>query len=86
MTPSYSLKIITPQGTAYEGHAVHALIPTGNGFAGVLAHHAPYLVSSTGGKLVVRENSGSEKTFQVGSGFFEVNRNQAIFLTQSCSS
>ena len=85
MAAYYSLKIITPQGIAYDGTVFHALLPTENGFAGVLAHHAPYLVSSKGGKMVARETSGIEKDFQVGPGFFEVNHNQAVFLTQTCS-
>lgn len=84
MAASYSLKIITPQGTAYEGTVAHTFLPTENGFAGVLAHHAPYLVSSKGGGLKAREVSGSERRFQVGPGFFEINHDQAVFLTQSC--
>ena len=84
MAASYSLKIITPQGAAYEGTVVHTFLPTENGFAGVLAHHAPYLVSSKGGTLKARDTSGSEKTFQVGPGFFEVSHDQAVFLTQTC--
>ena len=85
MAASYSLKIITPQGIAYEGTVLHALVPTENGFSGVLAHHAPYLVSSKGGKMAVREAAGPEKDFQVGPGFFEVNHDQAVFLTQTCT-
>jgi F0F1-type ATP synthase epsilon subunit len=85
MATSYSLKIITPQGTAYEGTVVHTFLPTENGFVGVLAHHAPYLVSSKGGKMVAKESVGTEKDFQVGPGFFEVNHDQAVFLTQICS-
>ncbi len=85
MAASYSLKIITPQGTAYEGTVIHTLLPTENGFAGILAQHAPYLVSSKGGKLVVKESIGLEKDFLVGPGFFEVNNNHAIFLTQTCA-
>ena len=81
MATSYSLKIITPQGTAYEGTVLHTFLPTENGFVGVLAHHAPYLVSSKGGKMVVKESVGLEKDFQVGPGFFEVNHDQAVFLT-----
>jgi len=84
MAETYSLKIITPQGAAYEGTVVHTLVPTEEGFVGVLAHHAPYLVSSKGGKLMARENSGVENGFQVGPGFFEVNHDSAVFLTQSC--
>lgn len=85
MAATYSLKIITPQGTAYEGTVIHTFLPTENGFVGVLAHHAPYLVSSKGGKMAVKESIGLEKDFQVGPGFFEVNNNQAVFLTQTCS-
>ena len=85
MAASYSLKIITPHGTAYEGTVVHTFLPTENGFVGVLAHHAAYLVSSRGGKVVAKENIGLEKNFQVGPGVFEVNHNQAVFLTQTCS-
>ncbi len=81
MSASYSLKIITPQGIAYEGTVLQTSLPTENGFVGVLAHHAPYLVSSKGGKLVAKESVGLEKNFQVGPGFFEVNRDQAVFLT-----
>lgn len=85
MPASYSLKIITPQGIAYEGTVLHTYLPAENGFVGVLAHHAPYLVSSKGGTLKVKEGVGLEKDFQVGPGFFEVNHNQAVFLTQTCS-
>ena len=81
MPATYSLKIITPQGTAYEGTVVHTLLPTENGFVGVLAHHAPYLVSSKGGKMVVKESVGLEKDFKVGPGFFEVHHDKAVFLT-----
>ena len=81
MANTYSLKIITLQGTAYEGTVVHSLVPTENGFVGVLAHHAPYLVASKGGKMVLKENAGIEKDFQVGPGFFEINHDQAVFLT-----
>lgn len=84
MAASYTLKIITPQGTAYEGTVFHTFLPTENGFVGVLAHHAPYLVSSKGGKMAVKESIGLEKNFQVGPGFFEVNHDQAVFLTQTC--
>ena len=86
MAASYSLKIITPQGIAYEGTVLHTFLPTENGFVGVLAHHAPYLVSSKGGKMKVKEGIGLEKDFQVGPGFFEVNHDQAVFVTQTCSS
>lgn len=82
MANTYQLKVITPQGVAYEGAVIHARVPGESGFVGVLANHAPFITSSKGGRLELREKSGAQKAFTVGSGFFEVKRNQAVFLTQ----
>lgn len=85
MQSSYQLTVITPQGPAYTGEVVHTFLPAEDGFVGVLANHAPYVTSSSGGRLEVREKSGTEKKFRVGEGFFEVAHNQATFLTRSFS-
>ena len=86
MSPSYLLQIITPYGTVYEGNVLHTRVPTEDGFVGILANHAPYVTSSSGGRFDVREKGGTEKRFQVGAGFFEVAENRATFLTQSFES
>ena len=85
MVPFYKLQVITPQGTAYTGEIIHSLVPAEDGFVGILANHAPYVTSSPGGRLEVREKDGREKKFKVGLGFFEVVQNQATFLTQAFS-
>ena len=85
MSPSFDFKVITPKGVAYEGQVVHALLPGDNGFVGVLANHAPYITSSSGGRLELREKDGSEKKFHVTEGFFEVAHNRATFFTQNLS-
>ena len=82
---TYKIKVLTPQGPAYSGEAVHCLVPFEVGFVGILANHAPYVISSPGGRFEVRETGGTEKKFMVGPGFFEVTHNQATFLTQSFS-
>lgn len=84
MAAFYRLQIITPRGITYRGEVSHTLVPAEDGFVGVLANHAPYITSSPGGRMEIREKGGNEKIFRVGSGFFEVNRNQASFFTQSC--
>ena len=83
MHPFYRLRVITPQGVAYEGEVIHSFVPAESGFVGVLANHAPYVTSSAGGRLEVREKDSAEKKFRVGPGFFEVAKNQATFLTES---
>ena len=81
--PSYQLQIITPQGVQYQNEVTHTLIPAEDGFVGVLSNHAPYITSSLGGRIEVREKNGEERKFQVGPGFFEVIANKATFLAQT---
>jgi len=83
MPRTYQLQIVTPQGVTYSGEVIHTLVPVEDGFVGILAHHAPYVTSSGGGRLAVREKSGEEKAFKVGPGFFEAAHNRAFLLTQS---
>ncbi|MBU3758833.1 MAG: F0F1 ATP synthase subunit epsilon [Candidatus Omnitrophica bacterium] len=85
MAQTYQLQIITPQGIAYEGAVLHAEVPAEKGFVGVMANHAPFITSSAGGRLKLREKNAGQKAFIVGSGFFEVKRNQAVFITQKFS-
>ncbi len=83
MAAYFQLKVVTPQGAAYAGTVRHARIPVENGSVGILAHHAPYVTSSAGGICTVEEQSGKQKAFVVGPGFFTVASNEAAFLTQS---
>ncbi len=81
----YQLQIITPQGKVYDAVVEHAEIPGESGFLGVLSNHAPYLTSSVGGQLSLREKGGKNRAFTLGAGFFEVRKNQAIFMAESFS-
>ncbi|MCX7767032.1 MAG: F0F1 ATP synthase subunit epsilon [Candidatus Sumerlaeia bacterium] len=55
------------------------IAPGGNGYLGVLANHAPLITTIVPGRLIIRR--GSEKiVFEVGKGFLEVFRNNAILL------
>ena len=80
---SYPLEILTPRGKLFSGEVVHTFLPAEDGFVGVLANHAPYVTSSPGGKLEVRLPAGETRTFRVGTGFFQILKNRAFFLTQS---
>lgn len=83
MLPAYHLKILSTQGVHYEADILHALVPAETGFVGVLAHHAPFVTTSSGGTLEITEKNGGIKKFQTGPGFFEVKDNQASLFTES---
>ena len=80
---TYQLEILTPRGRFFSGEVVHTLVPVEDGFVGVLAHHISYVASSQGGRLEARLPSGEIQPFFVGSGFFQILKNEAFFLTQS---
>ena len=83
MLNSFRLEITTPQGNEYSGDIVQARIPQDSGFVGVLANHAPLVTLLGAGLCHLREKSGAEVVFKVGSGFFSVAHNTATLLTQS---
>ena len=82
MAASFQFEILTPERTLYSSEITSLVAPGLEGYFGVLAHHAPLLARSKGGKLKVRETSGQENFFQVGSGIVEVFKNRALFLTR----
>ena len=84
MRPKFRIQIITPQGIAYKGEAVHSLIPSEDGYVGILANHAAYVTTSAGGMVRVDETDDIHKEFKIGPGFFTVSGNGAILLTRAC--
>jgi len=83
---TYQLEILTPRGRFFSGEVVHTQVPAEDGFVGVLADHTSYVASSPGGRLEIRLRSGQTRPFKVGPGFFQVLKNQAVFLAQSAAS
>lgn len=81
----YLFQIITPQGKSYENQIEHAQVPGETGYIGVLSNHAPLILSSAGGLLTVREKGGKNRVFKVGPGFFEVRKNEAVFMAETQS-
>ena len=82
MAATYLFEILTPQKTVYSGRISSLVGPAANGFFGILANHAPLVAESSGGKLKIREESETERHFEVGPGFFEVLKNRVILLTK----
>ena len=83
MAGTFHLSILTPEQGVYEGEVEYVQAPGGEGYFGVLPHHAP-LVSTLGeGVLRVRESGGAETRWQIAGGFFEVSNNRATVLADA---
>ena len=76
---SYSLKIMTPQGVAFEGEVDSLSVPGDNGYFGVLSSHAQ-MVSAIGTGVLKLENAGNIQYFVISGGVAEVNKDGTILL------
>lgn len=72
MPSTFQFEIITPERVSYSATISSLVAPGTEGYFGVLAHHAPLIARSNGGKLKVREASNQERVFEVGPGILEV--------------
>lgn len=83
MARDFELEIITPERVFYKGRVLSLVAPEIKGFFGVLAHHAPLLARSSGGKVKVLESSRALKLFEIKSGLIEVFKNRVVILARS---
>ena len=70
--PEFSLTLVTPEGTAFDGPADALTAPGQLGSFGLLAHHAPMIAGLKPGIMTVTR--GTETSwFAVGEGVLEVS-------------
>jgi len=81
----YSLSIVTPEKTVYEGQVTSTTLPAADGYLGVWAHHAPMVAAMRPGVLAFNdvENPDRGLLYAVGGGFCEVSNNKLIILVDS---
>ena len=78
----FEFQILTPERVFYSGKISSLVAPGMEGYFGVLAHHAPLIARSNGGRLKIRDAQDSKRLFRVGSGIAEVLNNRVVFLTK----
>ena len=69
----FSFRVLSPLGTAFEGMAKSATLPTPDGEITILAHHMPLVAVLTDGE--VRVDTGKKVVFiAVAGGFLETGK------------
>ena len=82
MGKSFSLEIISPVSTVFEGEVESVTIPGTVGSFQVLKNHAPLIASFEVGKIRIEQGQNSIE-YSTGGGIFEVKKNKAIVLAES---
>lgn len=75
----FELQIISPTQKIFQAKIDSLIAPGGEGYLGVLANHAPLITTIVHGRLRLRRGN-EEIIFEVGKGFLEVCRNNAVLL------
>ncbi len=78
--PLFSVSLVTPDGTAFEGEAEMLIVPGAAGEIGVLARHAPLVATLKAGSTRVHLGGTEVRTFATGPGFFKVETDRALAL------
>jgi len=83
MAATFTLAVLTPEKTVFEGTVEYVEVPGAEGYLGVLAHHAALVTALASGTLTVRKEGGAEDKYGVSGGFFEVSNNRATVLADA---
>lgn len=77
------IEIITPDKKVYEGDIKSVRVPGKKGSFQVLKDHAPIISTLENGNVIMVEQEGAEKIFEISGGVIEVKANKIILLADS---
>lgn len=77
------IEIITPDIKVYEGEIKSVRVPGQKGSFQVLKDHAPIISTLDSGNVVMLEQDGNEKIFEITGGVIEVKANKIILLADA---
>jgi F-type H+-transporting ATPase subunit epsilon len=77
------IEIITPDNKVYEGDIKSVRVPGKKGSFQVLKDHAPIISTLEKGPVIIIDQTGTEKRFEIDGGVIEVKLNKIILLADS---
>ena len=82
MASEFAVKIVTPEKVFYEGQTEMIIVRTTRGDRGILKNHRPLVAGLSDGTLKIKKE-GKYKEAKVSGGFIQVEKEQAVVLTES---
>lgn len=79
---TFNLKIVTPQGLAYDDECEKLIVKTTEGEAGILPKHINYIAALSTGRLKLVAGN-TEKIAAVSGGFIEVSKTHTNVIVTS---
>ena len=82
---TFAFEVVTPERVVFTGAVTTAVAPAAYGYLGILANHAPLLVTLAPGNITCRSAGGMLTTLRCeGGGFLEVRDNRVVALADRC--
>ncbi len=81
---TFRLTVLSAERTFFDGDAVSVMIPTPEGYYGVMAHHSNTVSATVPGELRYTVTEGGEqKRAAISAGLFKVEDNTVLILTET---
>ncbi len=80
----FSVEVLTPEGSVFDGEAEMLSTRTGEGSIGVLANHAPLLAILEPTELRLHQEGGEVTSYAQAEGYLQVLENSALVLVEEC--
>ncbi len=76
----YPVRVVTPEGAAFDGDAQILVVSGEEGELGILANHAPLIAALRPGETHLVDEGGKRHRWATDHGFLQVRRNRALVL------
>ncbi|MDR2679834.1 MAG: F0F1 ATP synthase subunit epsilon [Tannerella sp.] len=77
------IRILSPQGTIYDGKVSHVRFPGEAGAFAVYPSHAPIISTLVKGNIVCFPEGGEKQTFPIRNGFAEIKNDRATVCVEA---
>jgi F-type H+-transporting ATPase subunit epsilon len=84
MPAVFSMTVMAPEQSVFQGNARSLMAPGKDGYFGVLARHASMVAELGIGKLSITDESGTTSLYAIAGGFLETGDNEVTVLADSC--
>lgn len=83
MANSFKLHILAADHVFYEGDAISLIIPTTQGYYGIMAHHRNMSVATIPGMMTIKYSPESKEICAISNGIVKVEANEVVVLCES---
>ncbi len=82
MASEFTVEIVTPNKTFYNGSAEMIIVRTTEGDRGILKNHRPLVAGLATGTLRIKKD-GNYKDAKISGGFMNVDKDKTVIVTES---